>query len=175
MKGNISLPPNLRVSNFLVLHGLTPGPPEAFNSKVILLCRKGGGPEPYLWCVLQSLNHRVQLFVPGCPADDQIFGRGAATIPAWHYRLPELWLHSREIRDAGVKAIAASPHLANLGVLDLSANWTVGHAAAVALFDSPYLKRIRYLDLWRCERLTRALEQMLRVRFRSRVNFQRSY
>ena len=89
--------------------------------------------------------------------------------------LTELWLHSCEIRDAGVKAIAASPHLANLEVLDLSTNWTVGQAAAVALFDSPYLKRIRYLDLWRCERLTRAHEQMLRVRFRSRVNFQRSY
>ncbi|HEY7426419.1 MAG TPA: TIGR02996 domain-containing protein [Gemmataceae bacterium] len=88
--------------------------------------------------------------------------------------LTELWLHSCEIRDAGVKAIAASPHLANLEVLDLSTNWTVGHAAAVALLESPYLKRLRYLNLWRCERLTGEDERMLRVRFRSRVNFQRS-
>jgi hypothetical protein len=89
--------------------------------------------------------------------------------------LTELWLHLCEVRNAGVKAIAASPHLANLEVLDLTSNWTVGHAAAVALVESPYLKKIRYLDLWRCEGLSRADEQLLRNRFRSRVNFQRSY
>jgi uncharacterized protein (TIGR02996 family) len=89
--------------------------------------------------------------------------------------LTELWLHSCEIHDAGVRAIAASPHLADLEVLDLSSNWTVGHAAAVALVESPYLRRIRSLDLWRCERLSRDDERMLRKRFRSRVNFARSY
>lgn len=90
-------------------------------------------------------------------------------------RLTELWLHYCEIRNVGVQAIAASPHLANLEVLDLTSNWTVSHAAAVALVESPYLKKIRYLDLWRCEGLSRADEQLLRKRFRSRVNFERSY
>jgi uncharacterized protein (TIGR02996 family) len=89
--------------------------------------------------------------------------------------LTELWLHLCEIRNAGVQAVAASPHLANLEVLDLTSNWTVGHPAAVALVESPYLKKIRYLDLWRCEGLSRADEQLLRGRFRSRVNFARSY
>src|SRR5262249_40374299 len=68
--------------------------------------------------------------------------------------LTELWLHYCEIRDPGVKALAGSPHLANLEVLDLSTNWTVGHAGAVALSHSPYLKKIRYLDVWRCEGMT---------------------
>jgi Ran GTPase-activating protein (RanGAP) involved in mRNA processing and transport len=89
--------------------------------------------------------------------------------------LTELWLHMCEIRNAGVQAIAASPNLANLEVLDLTSNWTVGHAAAVALVESPFLKKIRSLDLWRCEGMSRADEQMLRKRFRSRVNFARSY
>lgn len=89
--------------------------------------------------------------------------------------LTELWLHACEIRDAGVRAIAASSHLANLERLDLSTNWTVGHSAALALVKSPYLKRIRYLDLWRCEGLSPADERMLCDRFRSRVNFERSY
>ncbi len=89
--------------------------------------------------------------------------------------LTELWLHECQIGTAGVKAIAASPHLANLEVLDLSSNWNVGNAAAVALAESPYLKRIRRLDLWRCEGINRAGEQLLRKRFRSRVNFARSY
>jgi uncharacterized protein (TIGR02996 family) len=89
--------------------------------------------------------------------------------------LTELWLHYCEINDLGVRALACSPHLANLERLDLSSNWNVGHSAAVALVSSPYLKKIRYLDLWRCERLSRADEMMLRKRFRSRVNFQRSY
>jgi uncharacterized protein (TIGR02996 family) len=89
--------------------------------------------------------------------------------------LTELWLHECTIRDGGVKAIANSPHLANLEVLDLTSNWTVGHAGAVALIESPYLKKIRYLDLWRCEGIRGMDERKLRQRFRSRVNFERSY
>lgn len=89
--------------------------------------------------------------------------------------LTGLWLHSCEIGNAGVKALASSPHLANLEVLDLTSNWTVGHPAAVALVRSPFLKRIRYLDLWRCEGMSQADQLMLRKRFRSRVNFGRSY
>jgi uncharacterized protein (TIGR02996 family) len=89
--------------------------------------------------------------------------------------LTELWLHECELRDEGVKAIANSRHLANLEVLDLTSNWSVGHRGAVALIKSPYLKRIRYLDLWRCEGIVGKDEQLLRKRFRSRVNFERSY
>jgi uncharacterized protein (TIGR02996 family) len=89
--------------------------------------------------------------------------------------LTELWLHECQIHNGGVKAIAGSPHLANLEVLDLSSNWTVGHPAAVALLASPYLKKIRYLDLWRCEGIPSKDVQLLRKRFGSRVNFGRSY
>jgi Ran GTPase-activating protein (RanGAP) involved in mRNA processing and transport len=96
---------------------------------------------------------------------------GSAQFPA----LTELYLHDCGLTDAGVKAIAKSPHLKNLELLDLSSNWTVGHAGAVALVESPYLKHLRYLDLWRCERLSEDDEKMLRKRFRNRVNFARSY
>jgi uncharacterized protein (TIGR02996 family) len=90
-------------------------------------------------------------------------------------KLTELYLNECGLTDAGVKAIASSPHLKNLELLDLSSNWTVGHAGVVALVESPYLKHLRYLDLWRCERISEDDEKMLRKRFRSRVNFARSY
>lgn len=81
----------IRVSNFPVLYGFTPGPPDAFKSKVILLRRKHLGREPYLWCVVQYLNHRLQVFVPFCPIDDPLFLNGdAVSIPTWHYRLPDI-------------------------------------------------------------------------------------
>jgi hypothetical protein len=37
------------------------------------------------------------------------------------------------------------------------------------------LKRIRRLDLWRCEGIGDENVRLLRKRFRSRVNFARSY
>lgn len=83
-------------SNFPVLRGFTPGPPEAFQSKVILLRRKQPGQEPYLWCVLQYLNHRLQFFVPLCPIDDPIFQGGPVTLCIRYYRPPEIpfdWPH----------------------------------------------------------------------------------
>lgn len=83
-------------SNFPVLRGFTPGPPEAFQSKVILLRRKQPGQEPYLWCVLQYLNHRLQFFVPLCPIDDPIFQGGPVTLRIRYYRPPEIpfdWPH----------------------------------------------------------------------------------
>jgi uncharacterized protein (TIGR02996 family) len=89
--------------------------------------------------------------------------------------LTELWLHECDIGTAGAIALAESPHLANLEVLDLSSNWKVYTAAAVALAESPYLMKIRRLDLWRCEGITGNYVRMLRKRFRSRVNFDRSY
>ncbi len=86
----------ISVSNFPVLRGFTPGSPEAFQSKVILLRRKQPGQEPYLWCVLQYLNHRLQFFVPSCPVDDPIFCDGPVTLHLRPYRLPEIpfeWPH----------------------------------------------------------------------------------
>jgi hypothetical protein len=38
-------------------------------SHVILLRRKGNGPEPYLWLIVQFRNFRFQVAVPFCPAD----------------------------------------------------------------------------------------------------------
>ena len=46
------------------------------------------GVEPYLWCVVQYLNHRIQVFVPLCLIDDLLFLRNeSVTIPTWHYQL----------------------------------------------------------------------------------------
>ncbi len=54
---------------FPILYAFTPGPISNEASDVILLRRKGNGPEPYLWCVVQYCNFRFQFFVPFCPAD----------------------------------------------------------------------------------------------------------
>src|SRR3712207_3060115 len=66
------------------------GPREPFASRVILLKRKHPGPEPYLWCVLQVLNHGFQFFVPYCPADSHFLRAGEVKIPAWPYRPTEI-------------------------------------------------------------------------------------
>jgi hypothetical protein len=80
----------LSISNFPILIGFTPGPPTAFTSKAWLLRRKGPGHEPYLWCVIQYLNYRLQFLVPGCPIDAPIFAGGRTTIPARHFRPAEI-------------------------------------------------------------------------------------
>lgn len=77
-------------SNLLVLRSFTSGPREAFVSRVVLLRRKQLGPEPYLWCMLQVLNHGFQFFVPFCPTDAQLLQGGRVTIPAWPYRPAEI-------------------------------------------------------------------------------------
>jgi hypothetical protein len=77
------------ISQFLVFYGFTPGPISNSASRVILLRRKADTAEPYLWSVVQSTGHRFQIFVPGCPADDKLFGSGRVTFPAHHYRIPE--------------------------------------------------------------------------------------
>jgi hypothetical protein len=79
----------IHISQFLVFYGFTPGPISEAASRVILLRRKADMPEPYLWCVVQSTGHRFQIFVPGCPADDKLFGNGPAKFPGWHYRIPQ--------------------------------------------------------------------------------------
>jgi hypothetical protein len=77
-------------TNLLVLRSFTSGPREAFVSKVVLLRRKEPGLEPYLWCLLQVLNHSFQFFVPFCPADVALFKGEPVTIPAWLYRPAEI-------------------------------------------------------------------------------------
>jgi hypothetical protein len=57
-------------SRFPVLVAFTPGPINEKASEVFLLRRKGCGAEPYLWCVIQFSNFRLQIFVPGCPTDE---------------------------------------------------------------------------------------------------------
>jgi len=59
----------MRISRFPIYHAFTPGPINDNASEVRLLRRKGDGPEPYLWCLVQFRNFRYQVFVPGCPAD----------------------------------------------------------------------------------------------------------
>jgi hypothetical protein len=52
-----------------VLYAFTPGPIGEASGEAMLLRRKKEGPEPYLWCLVQSGNQRFQMFVPFCPAD----------------------------------------------------------------------------------------------------------
>lgn len=81
------------ISNHLVVRTFTSGPGDAFTSKVVLLRRKQPGQEPYLWCILQVLNHSFQFFVPFCPSDTAILKGGTISIPAWPYRPENLPLH----------------------------------------------------------------------------------
>jgi hypothetical protein len=53
----------------------------------------------------------------------------------------------RELGDAGVEVLAASPYLASLTDLDLSVN-QIGDAGARALAASPYLAGLTTLDLY---------------------------
>lgn len=52
-----------------VLYASTPGPISQLCGEVILLRRKNKSREPYLWCLVQFGNVRLQAFVPFCPAD----------------------------------------------------------------------------------------------------------
>jgi hypothetical protein len=79
----------IHMSPFLVFYGFTPGPISERAGRVILLRRKAESLEPYLWLVVQSAGHRFQIFVPGCPADAELFVAGEAIFPAWHYPIPE--------------------------------------------------------------------------------------
>lgn len=72
----------IHLSKFPVLYGFTPGPIDESAGRVILLRRKAETAEPCLWCVVQSAGHRFQILVPGCPADEKLFGNGPTTFPA---------------------------------------------------------------------------------------------
>lgn len=57
------------ISGLPVLYVFTPGPINDTESEVVLLRRKVDEAIPYLWCVIQFSNYRLQTFVPFCPND----------------------------------------------------------------------------------------------------------
>jgi uncharacterized protein (TIGR02996 family) len=61
--------------------------------------------------------------------------------------LVSLSLGEAGVGDAGVEALAASPHLSKLEELYLDTNEKIGQAGARALARSPHLPRLRVLDL----------------------------
>lgn len=74
-------------SQFLILYPFTPRPINERASEITLLRRKGNADEPYLWCVIQFTNYRLQVFVPLCPADNELFRPGVpCRLTARHYR-----------------------------------------------------------------------------------------
>jgi hypothetical protein len=78
-----------RLAPFPVLFAFTPGVAGDVLNGVKLLRRKGGGPEPYLWCVVQFRHFRLQTYVPFCPADRDWFREDAAfTLTYTHYPSP---------------------------------------------------------------------------------------
>jgi hypothetical protein len=84
----------VRFSKFFVLYAFTPGPINEKASEVILLRRKRAASEPYLWCVVQFTNYRLQFFVPLCPADGELFRPGVpGTFTGRHYRPDHFGLH----------------------------------------------------------------------------------
>jgi hypothetical protein len=61
------------IEPFPVLLAFTPGINTDIVSRAGLLRRKGDGPEPYLWCLVQFRGFRLQVYVPSCPADRHWF------------------------------------------------------------------------------------------------------
>lgn len=59
----------VQIPGLRVLYAFTPGPINDNASEVILLRRKIDEPIPLLWCLVQFRHHRLQVFVPFCPAD----------------------------------------------------------------------------------------------------------
>jgi hypothetical protein len=57
-----------------------------------------------------------------------------------------LWIGGNRLGDAGARALARSPNLARLRLLDLSSNG-IGDAGALALAESPHLSGLTELDL----------------------------
>jgi uncharacterized protein (TIGR02996 family) len=84
-------------------------------------------------------------------------------------RLTRLHLSFAGVRDAGARALAASPALAGLRALDLGYN-AVGAAGARALADSPHLRSLTQLVL-RGNPLGRRARQALATRLAGRIRF----
>ncbi len=78
-----------RIAPLPVLYAYTPAVSGDAMNGVKLLRRKGDGPEPYLWCVVQFRGFRLQAFVPFCPADRHWFREDqACTFTLTHYPSP---------------------------------------------------------------------------------------
>jgi hypothetical protein len=80
-------------------------------------------------------------------------------------RLRSLALRSAELGDTGAIALAGSPHLASLVALELVGNNITDHGVR-ALLDSPYFATLRQLELGWGNRLSPAILEEVRTRFR---------
>jgi uncharacterized protein (TIGR02996 family) len=86
------------------------------------------------------VRHRLDWLGPLVEVADAAAWRFPRGLPDW------LDLGSRVIRDAGVAALAASPHCHRLVTLDLSRNG-IQERGAAKLADTPHLKRLTTLIL----------------------------
>ena len=76
----------LSLSMFPVLYAFSPGRIASEAGEVLLLRRRTEDPIPYLWGIVSFANHRLQFFVPLCPADSGWFRIGERTqIDCTHY------------------------------------------------------------------------------------------
>jgi hypothetical protein len=100
-----------RMSQFPVYFAFTPGPIGDAASEAVLLRRKGDGPEPYLWFVVQFRNFRFQVFVPGCPADAHWAGEGTTLRVSPKHYLPGSVPTGRSVqrRSPGATGMAQNP------------------------------------------------------------------
>jgi hypothetical protein len=64
------------LSKFPVLYAFTPGRISDAATQVIMLRRRVEEPIPFLWFLVQFSNHRLQTFVPMCPADSGWLRKG---------------------------------------------------------------------------------------------------
>jgi uncharacterized protein (TIGR02996 family) len=87
-----------------------------------------------------------------------------------HLRLTELTAYANAFTDDGVAALASSPVLTQVRRLRLGGNRAVGDAAALALARSPYLRRLALLDLPGTA-IGPEGRRALRARFGDRVRF----
>jgi hypothetical protein len=76
-----------RFSQFPVYYAFTPGPIGDAASEVVMVRRKEEGAEPYLWCLMQFRNFRLQVFVPGCPKDEH-WSRAGSTLGVTLHHYP---------------------------------------------------------------------------------------
>lgn len=79
-------PEQSRVSKYPVLKTFTPGDINNTKSEIILLKRKVKEPVPYLLCVVQYINFRLQTFIPFCPEDSEwLYSKEKFNLNLMHY------------------------------------------------------------------------------------------
>jgi uncharacterized protein (TIGR02996 family) len=128
---------------------------------------------------LAASPHLANLTTLGLPVE-QVDAEGAAVLARWiqNLRLTELdldysrqlrdeglaalaaspglatvralWLTESEIGTEGIQALARSPHAAGLRILGLMDNYEIDDAGAEALAESPYLGELTFLHLMDC-------------------------